>query len=84
MSRSKYKNFSLNILVLKSYLNKKQNKKFDLKIKNKNVIILPLFVNMIWKVYNGKQYIKLKIIKEMIGYKLGEFILTRKVKHAKK
>lgn len=40
--------------------------------------ILPMFVDYIFFVYNGKSFIKLLIIKEMVGLKLGEFVSTRK------
>lgn len=46
--------------------------------KSKNMIILPILVNKICLIYNGKTYVKLKITENMVGYKLGEFISTRK------
>lgn len=30
------------------------------------------------QVYNGKTFITIKIVDEMVGYKVGEFVLTRK------
>ncbi len=36
---------------------------------------IPEFIG---KVYNGKRFIRLKVMEEMIGHKLGEFSLTRK------
>ena len=54
------------------------NKKKWIQIYNKNFIIMPQDINCIYNIYNGKIFIKIKIIKEMIGYKFGEFINTRK------
>ena len=54
-----------------------ENKKW-IKIFNKNLVILPEYLNYIFSIYNGKTFIKVKITEEMIGYKFGEFINTRK------
>ena len=45
---------------------------------SKNSIILPNFVELSLRVYNGKTFTILKIIDEMVGHKLGEFVSTRK------
>lgn len=58
--------------------NLKNNKKKWIKLFNKNLVIMPKDIDFIFNVYNGKEFIKLKILKEMIGYKFGEFINTRK------
>lgn len=47
-------------------------------INQKNYNILPEYENYIFYIYNGKTFLKLKIIKKMIGHKFGEFINTRK------
>ena len=45
----------------------------------------PIFPSMIgWNIgiYNGKEYVALKITEDMLGHRLGEFALTRRtVKH---
>lgn len=46
--------------------------------KSKNMIILPILINKTCLIYNGQTYITLKITENMVGYKLGEFISTRK------
>lgn len=56
------------------------NKKW-IKIFNKNLVIMPQDINNIYNIYNGQNFIRLKIIKDMIGYKFGEFIYTRKKKY---
>lgn len=50
----------------------------NIKSISKNSVILPQFVGFTLQVYNGKTFIIVKIINEMIGHKLGEFVPTRK------
>jgi small subunit ribosomal protein S19 len=70
MSRSIYKGnfFKVNL---------KRNKKW-IKVYNKSLVILPEYVNYFISVYNGKTFMKLKINNKMVGFKLGEFIYTKK------
>ena len=70
MSRSKYKGIFFRVNLLK--------KKQRIKIYNKNLIILPEYVDHFVHVYNGKTFINIKINEKMIGFKFGEFIYTRK------
>jgi small subunit ribosomal protein S19 len=55
----------------------KKLKKINLFNNNK---ILPLFLNKKINVYNGKNYSELVITKNMIGYKIGEFVFTKSKK----
>lgn len=49
----------------------------------RDMIILPDFVGKRFGIHNGKEYIAVDIIEEMIGHRLGEFAQTRKtVSHA--
>ena len=70
MSRSKYKGpfFKVNLITKNEWI----------QIYNKNLTILPEYINSIVNIYNGKKFIKLKINEKMIGFKFGEFINTRK------
>ena len=52
--------------------------KVNVKTMSKNSIILPKFVGVTLQVYNGKTFIIIKVIDEMVGHKLGEFVATRK------
>jgi ribosomal protein S19 len=52
--------------------------KNNIKTIPKNSIILPKFIGFSLQVYNGKTFIIIKIINEMVGHKLGEFVATRK------
>lgn len=66
MSRSKWK------FPITSYSKKKN------KVWNRNLLISQAFVNKNITVYNGKNFFKIKLIKEHCGYKMGEFAFTRK------
>ncbi len=45
--------------------------------------ILPIMVGKTIKVYNGKEFVAVKIQPEMLGHRLGEYAPTRKiVKHS--
>ena len=48
-----------------------------IKTKKRNSTILPVFVGKIIQVHNGKRFKKVTVLKEMVGHKLGEFVLTR-------
>jgi small subunit ribosomal protein S19 len=45
---------------------------------SRNSTIIPQCLNRIFYVYNGLSYYKIQINENMIGHKLGEFILTKK------
>ncbi|BDV03646.1 MAG: 30S ribosomal protein S19 [Candidatus Hepatoplasma scabrum] len=40
--------------------------------------IFPNFVGLTFQVHNGKEFINVYIIEDMVGHKLGEFAPTRK------
>jgi len=50
----------------------------------RNSIILPKFVGITFKIYNGKIFSNLTISDEMIGHKFGEFVPTKKKNSFKK
>ena len=51
------------------------NKK--LKTTSRNTTILPFLIGRTVQVHNGKFFIPISIVEEMVGHKLGEFINTR-------
>jgi small subunit ribosomal protein S19 len=58
--------------------------KYDEVIKThvRDMIILPEMVGLKLAVYNGKEFVELQVVPEMIGHYLGEFsITTKKVEH---
>jgi|NorSeaMetagenome_1021524.scaffolds.fasta_scaffold00830_11 ribosomal protein S19 len=82
MSRSKWKGPFIEKTLLKSFLANmspsKNNKSRVIETQSRCSTILPIFCGKSIKVHNGKQYILLKITKEMAGYKFGEFVPTRR------
>jgi small subunit ribosomal protein S19 len=84
MTRSNWKNpFSQSQIFKSIYLNRNSEK--PIKVWTRNSVIFPLFVGKILSVYNGKKFVNVQISQEMIGFKLGEFVSTRrKIVHKKK
>ncbi|MDD2444713.1 MAG: ribosomal protein S19 family protein [Candidatus Nanoarchaeia archaeon] len=55
-----------------------------IKTHDRELIIVPKMVGKTIYIYNGKEYEKVLIIEQMLGHRLGEFALTRKIaKHTK-
>lgn len=58
---------------------------YKMKIWSRRSMILPKFLGKKFTIYNGKSFIALKIVEDMIGHKFGEFANTRrKAIHKKK
>jgi small subunit ribosomal protein S19 len=51
------------------------NKK--IKTTSRNTFILPFLIGRTVQVHNGKFFIPVNIVEEMVGHKLGEFVTTR-------
>ncbi|MEM4893649.1 MAG: ribosomal protein S19 family protein, partial [Desulfurococcaceae archaeon] len=48
----------------------------------RDMVVLPEMVGLTIAVHNGKEFVPVKIVPEMIGHYLGEFaITTKKVQH---
>lgn len=62
----------------KILLKKIKKNESNIKTHCRGAIILPEMVGKTIKVYNGKEFIPVTIVEEMIGHCLGEFVLTRK------
>ncbi len=59
-----------------------RGKNVVIKTHARDAIVLPIMVGLTIAVYNGKEYVPVRIAPEMIGHYLGEFaISTRKVEH---
>lgn len=54
-----------------------QNNKAKIKIFDKNITILPEYVDHIFLVNNGKTFFSLRIKEGMVGFKFGHFVFTR-------
>ncbi|MBU2496872.1 MAG: 30S ribosomal protein S19 [Nanoarchaeota archaeon] len=57
---------------------KKVRDKKKIKTHKRSMIVIPQMVGMEISVYNGKDFVPVKIQEKMIGHYLGEFALTRK------
>lgn len=61
---------------------KKLAKSKEIKTHLRDLIITPKIVGLIIYVYSGKEFSPVKITEEMVGHRLGEFVMTRqKVQH---
>ena len=61
---------------------KKQKQGRPIRTHFRHLIVVPKMVGMIIYIYNGQTYIRIQIITEMLGHRLGEFSATRgKVQH---
>lgn len=56
----------------------KIEKKKSVKTHSREMIILPSFVGKTLKVHNGKQFIEVIVVEEMIGKRLGQYAQSRK------
>lgn len=72
-------------LIKKVRNNIESGTKMVIKTWSRASMIIPYFVGQTIAVYNGKQFIPVYIIENMVGHKLGEFSPTRSFKgHAGK
>lgn len=85
MSRSSKKGPYIDPKLLKKISKIKSEDKTVIKTWSRDCEIAPEMVGYTFGVYNGKNFIEVKINEEMIGHRLGEFSPTRKfVRHGGK
>ena len=85
MSRSSKKGPYVDSKLLKKMAVLKPADKTVIKTWARSSEISPEMVGFIFGVHNGKDFIPVKIVEEMIGHRLGEFSPTRKfVRHGGK
>jgi small subunit ribosomal protein S19 len=61
----------------------RENPKKFIKVRLRDMIIVPEMVGVKFGVYSGKEFVTLDIKVEMLGHRIGEFVNTRKqVKHS--
>ena len=53
-------------------------KKEVIKTWSRRSTIYPQFIGHTFAVHNGKEFIPVYVTEDMVGHKLGEFVLTRK------
>lgn len=56
-----------------------KGKKVKIRTHVRDMVILPMMVGLTIEVYNGKEFVPVKIVPEMIGHYLGEFSHTTKI-----
>lgn len=78
MSITKWKSVYVQKKLLKSFFDSKVQEKKIIYTHSRGSTIIAHFVGYVFNVHNGKSYTRFLVTKEMIGYKLGEFSLTRK------
>ncbi len=62
--------------------NKKKAKGKPIKTHLRHLVVAPGMIDLKISVYNGKQFVPVKITEEMLGHRLGEFSTTRaKIQH---
>ena len=62
--------------------NDKINKSKRIRTHQRYLVIVPPMVGFTISIYNGKEFVSIEIVGEMLGHRLGEFAVTRnKVKH---
>lgn len=85
MSRSSKKGPYVDPKLLKKISVLKPGDKTVIKTWSRASEISPEMVGFTFGVHNGKDFIPVKIVEEMVGHRLGEFSLTRKfVRHGGK
>ncbi|MFH1522005.1 MAG: ribosomal protein S19 family protein [archaeon] len=51
----------------------------SIKTHDRSLVIVPKMVGKTIGIHNGKEFVKVVIIEEMLGHRLGEFSMTRKI-----
>lgn len=62
----------------KKLLSRVKKQENNIKTHCRDMIILPDMANTTIRVHNGKEFVVVNILPEMIGHYIGEFALTRK------
>ena len=78
MSRSLKKGPFIDERLLEKVSNLKQGDKTVIKTWSRSAVITPEMVGFAFGVHNGKDFIEVVIVENMVGHKLGEFSSTRK------
>jgi small subunit ribosomal protein S19 len=82
---SERRNLVRNARTIEAFIKKAEKKIAKNKTprtQNREMVIIPKFLDWTINVHNGKEFTPVKITIEMLGHRLGEFAMTRKtVKH---
>ncbi len=78
MTRSVWKGpFVDGYLLKKASTARESGKREVIKSWSRRSTILPQFVGLTFGVHNGKKFVPVLVIEDMVGHKFGEFALTR-------
>jgi small subunit ribosomal protein S19 len=81
MGRSIKKGVYIELKLLKKVVEaKRASKREVIKTWSRRSTVVPEMVGMTLAVHNGKKFIPVFITENMVGYKLGDFALTRNYK----
>jgi small subunit ribosomal protein S19 len=78
MSRSLKKGPYIDARILKKISSVSKGDKTAIKVWNRAAVITPEMVGYVFGIHNGKDHVKVMIVEEMVGHRLGEFAPTRK------
>lgn len=79
MARSKRKGpYCAEYVIKKTQKAEKEGSRKPIRIYSRSSTILPHFEGRTYEVHNGREFISVYILPEMIGMKFGMFALTRK------
>lgn len=78
MARSLKKGPYVHPALLKHMGRVSPNSKAVIKTWSRNSMITPEMIGYTFGVHNGKNFIEVKILEDMVGHRLGEFAPTRK------
>lgn len=82
--RNILRNFQEHEKFLKRVKEKLKKGKKMIKTHKRDLVIMPELIGVKMGVYNGREFIPVEIMFEMLGHKLGEFSVSRaKAKHSK-
>ncbi len=87
MSRSTKKGYFVDQKLLKKVMKLKElpleeRGKYPIRTWSRASTITPDMIGIVFEVHNGKDFVKVKVIEDMVGHRLGEFAPTRKfIKH---
>jgi small subunit ribosomal protein S19 len=85
MSRSLKKGPFVHESILKKLSKIRQGDPTPIKTWARSSTITPEMIGFIFAVHNGRDFIKVRVVENMVGHKLGEFSPTRKfIRHGGK
>lgn len=76
-----------NFQELESFVSRakeKESKNKKIKTHKRDLVVVPGLVGMKIQIYNGRNFVPIEVIPEMLGHKFGEFAPTRaRIQHSK-